>query len=625
MNSLLLFLAGCGAAPATVDAPTPPSPWAGSESCTECHPSAYQAWSTSHHHLAQRTANNSDLPFDGLPSLTLDPRQPAVPLIGLIGVAPLVQGLVAQPGRIQATPVAWDVEKREWFGVFPDVRQPGDWGHWTGGGLTWNSQCATCHNTEVIIGFDVATEQYNTQVEERGVGCEACHGPAGEHVQSGVKLPSIQQDVNHCAACHSRRLAHADGAPVGAAFLDHFTPQIPDLSADYWPDGQVRSEDFEWSSFAGTSKHDAGVTCGSCHDAHSGALRTTGDALCQDCHKDTPDHDHHGGDVSCVDCHMPQTTYMERHPRRDHSFSVPNPLLTEKLGIPNACNRCHTDQDAAWASDALSIWGQNPAAHPSTARATALHAARQRQADTAQLLDAALTLERQPQWRASLLRSMADVALEPTILDHLTVASRHEDAQIRQAAAFSLPYGHPIRDTLARDAIRAVRIEAQRGLMRQRPPSHPSMADLRKLLDSQLDQPAQVLVLASWQVAHQDIRGLDGLRRAVNRWPQEAAAHLQLAVALAMTGDAAAARAVLEAAVLLHPGSADLWDALAKARNPDGDVKGARDALEKAVLLNPRMARSWVNLSKLRAHFGDAAGAEQALKTCRDVQPMDCQ
>ncbi len=51
----------------------------------------------------------------------------------------------------------------------------------------------------------------------------------------------------------------------------------------------------------------------------------------------------------CIECHMSQTTYMERDPRRDHGFTSPDPLLTKELGIPNACNKCHTDQTVDWA------------------------------------------------------------------------------------------------------------------------------------------------------------------------------------------------------------------------------------------------------------------------------------
>ena len=45
--------------------------------------------------------------------------------------------------------------------------------------------------------------------------------------------------------------------------------------------------------------------------------------------------------AQCVECHMPQTTYMDVDPRRDHSFRVPRPDLSVKLGTPNACTRCH--------------------------------------------------------------------------------------------------------------------------------------------------------------------------------------------------------------------------------------------------------------------------------------------
>lgn len=41
---------------------------------------------------------------------------------------------------------------------------------------------------------------------------------------------------------------------------------------------------------------------------------------------------------------MPETTYMELDPRRDHSLRVPRPDLSVNLGLPNACSRCHFEQ-----------------------------------------------------------------------------------------------------------------------------------------------------------------------------------------------------------------------------------------------------------------------------------------
>jgi len=44
--------------------------------------------------------------------------------------------------------------------------------------------------------------------------------------------------------------------------------------------------------------------------------------------------------------------------RRDHSFRVPRPDLSEQLETPNACNKCHTRpmETAAWAASAVREW-----------------------------------------------------------------------------------------------------------------------------------------------------------------------------------------------------------------------------------------------------------------------------
>lgn len=62
---------------------------------------------------------------------------------------------------------------------------------------------------------------------------------------------------------------------------------------------------------------------------------------------------HPAGVADCIDCHMPATTYMQIDPRNDHSFRIPRPDLSVRYGTPNACNKCHTDKDAAWATTVL--------------------------------------------------------------------------------------------------------------------------------------------------------------------------------------------------------------------------------------------------------------------------------
>jgi tetratricopeptide (TPR) repeat protein len=53
---------------------------------------------------------------------------------------------------------------------------------------------------------------------------------------------------------------------------------------------------------------------------------------------------------------MPTTTYMSIDPRHDHGIRVPRPDLSVGTGVPNACNRCHLDKSAEWASQWAQRW-----------------------------------------------------------------------------------------------------------------------------------------------------------------------------------------------------------------------------------------------------------------------------
>jgi len=41
---------------------------------------------------------------------------------------------------------------------------------------------------------------------------------------------------------------------------------------------------------------------------------------------------------------------------RSHTFRFVWPTQTDTMKIPNACNLCHTDKTAAWATEALRSW-----------------------------------------------------------------------------------------------------------------------------------------------------------------------------------------------------------------------------------------------------------------------------
>ena len=105
------------------------------------------------------------------------------------GIEPLQQYLIGRPGgRYQAFGLAWDTRPeaeggQRWFDLYPETElRPGDRLHWTGLDQTWNSQCASCHSTDLQKNFDPATDTFATTWAEINVGCEACHGPGRAHV-----------------------------------------------------------------------------------------------------------------------------------------------------------------------------------------------------------------------------------------------------------------------------------------------------------------------------------------------------------------------------------------------------------------------------------------------------------
>jgi Flp pilus assembly protein TadD len=403
--------------------------YVGAASCTTCHATESKAWQGSHHDLAMQEANaNTVLGDFSAPDFVKGPETTSFAQRGgryyvttpgpdgerteyevayTFGYEPLQQYLVAFPGgRYQALSVAWDSRPAEaggqrWFHLYPDEEVlAGDPLHWTSPLANWNQQCADCHSTQLSKNYDRESRSYATAWEVLDVSCEACHGPASQHVATaeageqfnanfgferrlsgaggwildagttarrmGGPDPTVQLDS--CAPCHSRRGELVENRGSGETFEDAFRPALLEERL-YHDDGQIDDEVYVWGSFLQSKMHAAGVVCSDCHDPHSLKLEFSGNDLCTRCHDrkhyDAPEHHHHAmgtAGASCVECHMPSTTYMVVDPRRDHSLRVPRPDLSVELGTPNACNDCHDDRDAAWAAAAVDEWtgGKRP-------------------------------------------------------------------------------------------------------------------------------------------------------------------------------------------------------------------------------------------------------------------------
>jgi len=146
--------------------------------------------------------------------------------------------------------------------------------------------------------------------------------------------------------------------------MDHYTPEW--LRDDqYYADGQILGEVYEYGSFTQSKMYNLGVKCSDCHNSHSLKRKIEGNKLCLQCHVpdkyDTKEHHFHKIETpasQCISCHMPGRYYMGNDFRRDHSFRVPRPDLSAKYGVPNTCNdaACHGDKTAKWSSDAIVKW-----------------------------------------------------------------------------------------------------------------------------------------------------------------------------------------------------------------------------------------------------------------------------
>lgn len=375
--------------------------YTGSGSCRSCHQQEHLDWLTSHHYKAMLPAtdstvygnfNNAVLTADGVTSRFFrkeqkffintegeDGKNHDYEVKYTFGFTPLQQYLVEFPGgRMQPVRASWDVKNKRWFHQYAGQKIPaGDWLHWTGNGQNWNTMCSGCHSTNVQKGYDQASDTYHTTYDEVNVSCESCHGPGKLHIdyissngyKDGHKVVGSmlhttssegqRQQVNTCGYCHARRVDITGAVLPGHEFMNDFIAELP-VSTFFYADGQMRDEDYNYTSFLQSRMYHRGVMCSNCHNPHSGQLKLEGSKVCSQCHStakyNLTSHTMHAEQSegsSCINCHMPSAIYMGVDLRHDHSFRIPRPDLTAKYGTPNTCNSCHANKTASWAAQAI--------------------------------------------------------------------------------------------------------------------------------------------------------------------------------------------------------------------------------------------------------------------------------
>ncbi len=654
------------------------SAYAGSQTCRECHAPVFDLFTNSHHALAERPIDpkNDKRFFDpsheihhgtqtSFASFTNGPAQLRAasleggikdfPLERVIGVAPLRQFLApTHDGRFQVTELAVDPKRGDWFDMFgSEDRTPGEWGHWLGRGMNWNNMCAACHNTRVRKNYQDSSDRYSTTMAESTVSCEACHGPMKSHVtwqkEKHVNTPdptlahfNRDQVLDTCGSCHSRRAELTGNFQPGDKFFDHFALTIPDETDIYFADGQVHDEDYEFASFLGSKMHAAGVRCVDCHNPHSAKIKFPGNAICLQCHGapvppapkiDEQTHTFHTAGKpgsQCVDCHMPQTTYMQRHARRDHGFTIPDPLLTKKFEIPNACNRCHTDHDADWALGFVEKWYGTKMDRFTRTRAEVIAEARTENSTSAKLLGI-LPQETNSYWRAVEVGLLRRWVAEPRVRSTLLASMENTNSLVRVTATRSLePLASQGLQTNFRkqltDNVRGVRVEAAWGLSANVDTNSLAGRELLESLENNADQPAGALQLGTFYFGRgENERALGYFERAVKWDSNSAPFHHALAVCLSVLGNSARAIEELKTACRLAPNDAEYFYKLGLALNETGNLKETVAALKRATEIDPQFARAWYNLGLGYSALQQPELALESLRRAESIDPNQAQ
>lgn len=611
------------------------------------------------------------------------------------GVDPMQQYLIEFPdGRLQALSIAWDSRPKEqggqrWFHLYPDepIRHD-DVLHWTKLNQNWNFMCAECHSTGVRKNYDAASDRFATSWAEISVGCEACHGKGSRHVawarsrqgwwpfgrdedpkkglavrfdeRTGVSwtpdaaagLPTrssqpllLRKEVETCGLCHARRgQLSEDWTPGSSLSITHRVAPLG--SGLFHADGQMRDveETYNYAPFKQSKMFAMGVTCSDCHDPHSAALRAPGDGVCAQCHApdtyQTVAHRRHSAAnprLACASCHMPARTYMRIDRRHDHSFRIPRPDLSVKLGTPNACNDCHSNESAAWATAAIERWF-GPHRKGFQNYGEAFHAAWTERPDADRLLVAvARDPAASPFIRASALTELG-AYVSALNVDLARSGLSDRDPMMRLGALDMLegvPTAQlwPVVSQLLSDPVRGVRLRAV-SLLAAVPAAHQPLADrgrfdraAEEFIAAQrlnADRPEARSALGAYLAQRGQAAESEAEYRAALRLsPSFAPAAINLADLYRQLGRDADGEQVLRAVLAASPKDAGIRHALGLTLVRLKRFDGALEELQRAAHLEPDEARYAYAYAVALHSAGRAGDAIGVLKASLAHHPLD--
>jgi predicted CXXCH cytochrome family protein len=411
-----------------------------STACIKCHQEHYDSWHRTYHRTMTREAtpeyvkgdfNNIVYDYQGLKTRfhrvghryvmeTVDPKWALLRAQAKEGdrlpppryVPFTVDRLVgshwvqecmhkAPNGQFIRLPVVYHIVEKRWVhahGAFLAPETSDFWGK--SRGFAWNDTCLYCHNTgpskNPVLSKDGKQIGYETSTAELGISCEACHGPAGEHVrlnanparryvlqQSGQGDPSIIHPARLsvprrdeiCARCHGAfwpkeemwdpltmrdpfiagqelgRVNHFYSSEAELAVFarrDRPTKPLPPEPTDgrFWGDGTPLTTALEYNGMALSACYLQGrgqLSCLSCHQLHTDdpnfllkpGMQTN--EACYQCHESYRDrliaHTKHPADSAGSLCYNCHMPHQVYSLFTTHrSHRIQNPEIKDSLG-----------------------------------------------------------------------------------------------------------------------------------------------------------------------------------------------------------------------------------------------------------------------------------------------------
>jgi len=292
-------------------------------------------------------------------------------------------------------------------------------------------------------------------------------------------------------------------------------------------------------------------------------------------------------------------------PRHDHSLRIPRPDLSVAFDIPNACNTCHADQTAAWASDHVQQWyAQNPTGYQRYAET--LQAGRTGRPGAEGLLTTLAADATQPAIARATALSQLRTYLSPASIDVVRNGIRDPEHLVRRGAlqaveALSAQDRLPLAGPALADPSRAVRVEAARLLAPL--PSTAMTGEQRRLFDVALrdyveaqranaDRAESHLNLGWLYAQRQQFADAEvEYRLALRLQPSFAQAYVNLADLYRLQGKDYDGERMLQEGLVAVPDNADLQHALGLVLVRQQRPRDAIAALERAVMLAPDNSR----------------------------------